>query len=1207
MPLHLRPSIVSAILLLSAAASALTVSDLVVDSAVTWSLADSPVSVTGVVDVVGGGSLTIQAGVQVVFETAESKLLVSAGTLEVLGDETQPVSMEPSGTAWLGIEFGPSAPSATFGTASDGSPVFQGGSILQFVNMVRAGSSTQSAITSPGPVPFLNVVDCVDCLGQSGYPFYFTGLTSSLVMHDVSLSKEAEAYRPFGALYIRGVDRSSGSVIIERMETPLLGQFALNIATVGSLHLATSNLLGLVSLLAIDDLVCEDNYIETQTVSSSFTANQIGGVAFEILRNTFVNRPSSSSPAVSITNWRETSAFTVTGNLLRNGRLSLSTSITTITGAVLLAENEIRDSRSGGIYFLTRQSGPILIRDNRIVDCVSLSPTFPHISFTHQTSNAGSVEILRNEVVNAEAIDMIIQLNRGVETDANFVFSANVVRDSVANGPMIVLEDFAWTSFSQNIFDNVTSPTSVFFESSQYEPTETIALPGNYWGLFQDDIKDRRQTVGDILTTSQGPLIEFQTVLSGPSLDSPLEAVDFPFATDTKGGLVEANATVTLSGTTVLLVDLSYLVLGTLTLTPGLEAEILPLRSLFILGDDGVLESSGTAVAPIRLFGDGWQGIDLRTSQNTVYEHLTLEGCVIGTLRSGTGGLVARSLTIRDTSREGMKTVSPTTAPLEIYDSVFSDTGRTALEVNGHPTVILSRSSIVRSGVYGINVVNSVEDLSIVDCLFEETVDVAIRVFTNLESSHIISGNRVVGCGRGLSFIVGFRAELTLEGNVWDGALINRFSTPLFLQLFNSHNVSISDNIIANWTANEETMRIIYTASGVSGLSMDDNVFRNLQGQNILDLDYRTAGWSTNIRNRFEDDLTTSDPAIVLIRNWPTSGSTMQGNLFAVNLTSDFMVETREVASDVERIDMSRTFWNAQTDEDIEALLLDGRMEPSLSVIDFVPYLLTDDREGPLSSGESRVPSASPSGRPVSDVSSVPSAAPSFQPSESPSSSPSSFPSVSPSAVPSSVPSEMPSRMPSARPSQVPSLSPSSMPSTSPSHAPSSEPSESPSSTPTAEPSGAPSLSPSNDPTTSPGPTSPTGSPIPSQEPTASPSDEPSTTPSNQPSADPSSFPSLLPSRWPSAQPSMQPSESPTGSSLSPSREPSIDLQRVCVGVTTCEGGFKMRRPDARGFCRDECVLRSSYPTFIELGYECGACPLGLPFPEEWVPMVDEP
>ena len=130
--------------------NALLANGTTINTHVLWSSFDSPVRVTGMIDIESGGSLRIDEGVRVIFETEESGINNKAGQIYILGSISNKVILEPSTeedeNGWKGIIFGSSAIPATF--TDDGE--YQSGSIIRFTEIIRAGYRKSSHMQTYG-------------------------------------------------------------------------------------------------------------------------------------------------------------------------------------------------------------------------------------------------------------------------------------------------------------------------------------------------------------------------------------------------------------------------------------------------------------------------------------------------------------------------------------------------------------------------------------------------------------------------------------------------------------------------------------------------------------------------------------------------------------------------------------------------------------------------------------------------------------------------------------------------------------------------------------------------------------------------------------------------------------------------------------------------------------------------------------------------
>ncbi|MBI1319886.1 MAG: DUF5011 domain-containing protein [Candidatus Hydrogenedens sp.] len=98
-----------------------------------WTLADSPVVLTGTTSVLDGVTLTIAPGVSVL--AAASAALLINGTLVARGTEELPIILGPTGTSWGYLQFGPTSVDATF----DVNQAYVSGCIMEWCEIRRSG------------------------------------------------------------------------------------------------------------------------------------------------------------------------------------------------------------------------------------------------------------------------------------------------------------------------------------------------------------------------------------------------------------------------------------------------------------------------------------------------------------------------------------------------------------------------------------------------------------------------------------------------------------------------------------------------------------------------------------------------------------------------------------------------------------------------------------------------------------------------------------------------------------------------------------------------------------------------------------------------------------------------------------------------------------------------------------------------------------
>ena len=127
-----------------------------ISSNTTWTLANSPYTITGSVTVASGVTLTIEPGVEIKFDS--NKALEVEGTLIAKGTSSDKITFtssaaSPAAGDWGFIQFTNTSADATF----DGNGDYTGGSILEHcIIEYGGGSGVEGSIDIDQSVPFIN-------------------------------------------------------------------------------------------------------------------------------------------------------------------------------------------------------------------------------------------------------------------------------------------------------------------------------------------------------------------------------------------------------------------------------------------------------------------------------------------------------------------------------------------------------------------------------------------------------------------------------------------------------------------------------------------------------------------------------------------------------------------------------------------------------------------------------------------------------------------------------------------------------------------------------------------------------------------------------------------------------------------------------------------------------------------------------------------
>ena len=200
----------------------------------------------------------------------------------------------------------------------------------------------------------------------------------------------------------------------------------------------------------------------------------------------------------------------ISGNTITNGRLYLFLNYAYCD--LTVEHNTIEGSSRGGMY-VRNYYGSTHVRNNTIAACTATSSSIVQLE--------GYNNVLRfqeNAVRNNQGYRIFDLFGASNFASSSYVFSANVAHENVGTNSLIYLSQYPWTSFDSNIFFDNDSPISVELNMPGYQE-EFISLPSNYWGNFQPDIVDLRETVVDAFVLTSGPIVDFDPLLNGTSVD----------------------------------------------------------------------------------------------------------------------------------------------------------------------------------------------------------------------------------------------------------------------------------------------------------------------------------------------------------------------------------------------------------------------------------------------------------------------------------------------------------------------------------------------------------------------------------------------------------------------------------------------------------------------------------------------------------------
>ncbi|MBP7964540.1 MAG: right-handed parallel beta-helix repeat-containing protein, partial [Caldilineaceae bacterium] len=459
----------------------------------TWSQACSPYTLSGNVIVVPGVTLTIEAGVEVQFET--DKGLQVNGTLVVRGTASDPViftsnQTSPDAGDWQFISFTDNSSDATF----DAEDNYTGGSILQHCQILYGGGGgATGAIQIASAAPFIDNCEIADS-AQAGIRVENTSglkISNSTVRNNrwggirVSgsgeISVEGSTIRNNDFSHVHGVDSPNGAGI------SISGGYATT----------------------IHNNIIDDN-------SNGGYCKDGGGISVSggtvtITDNTITNNASvNNGGGISISS--STTTGTISGNTVQ-GNISASSctqygtgggGINISDGTILINNNVIRENQAnncgdggnggGGVYV---RGGTVTIANNTINDNLTQCSYSNYnggagVWIGNMWGGSGPSVTLANNTISGNTIQ-----NRGSGAGLYIDCSTFTITDNTITNNRLNDNSYAATSGIrfQNSYN--CEPTGSTFErniitgnSGTNAQSRVIRIPNNYFSLSNNSIHD---------------------------------------------------------------------------------------------------------------------------------------------------------------------------------------------------------------------------------------------------------------------------------------------------------------------------------------------------------------------------------------------------------------------------------------------------------------------------------------------------------------------------------------------------------------------------------------------------------------------------------------------------------------------------------------------------------------------------------------------
>jgi len=881
--------------------------------------------------------------------------------------------------------------------------VFRSGSAIQHAVIRQAGStSTTGSQAAPldfsqGSAPYLlgvRVEDCKAPPGRSVVDVRQLGSNSFFVARFVTVvdtSAQASSSIGYEGFRVDGFSGGSGTVALEDVQVVAEGGSgsstssylrSLNIRDVDTLRVHRSVLHGHVYTLRVSSLLLKGNVIQ-ETVpyrhvvylqyTNEYAKNGLARLVVKDNEMTHLLEPSGST-ALTVNGWRPVPLSTSVDNLIARNVMSGGgmNYVGRHSGQdALVVDNTIVDSYNGAMT-VTVSSKSMSVVDNSLSRCSSTTSSILYLNVA-----GASFEFAHNVVTDSVASTVLhLESSSGTGASASIFEGNRVDHCDALSGTLLRIKGWMWHSIRRNTFVNCTGTNSIDLDLSaaHYSTEDIVSLPENFWGTFQDDVLSVRDTVLDGFKDSKSPLIDFETVRSAVSDGSPLIAVALPFVIENGGGsiggflangtheigpgLYECNDTLIVSGS------------STLILSGGAQISFAENRGI-VVHEKSTLRIDGDVGAGLHVLlqrqqaaSGAWYGIDSSSINNLTLTGLQIDGAHTGIRHVGSGGLRLTSIDITGSIGDCIY-AQPDSSPadgegLELYDVLLSGCGSRGLYVSRRSGLFIFNATVLFSGSFGIQI-GKLPTVEVAQSHIEGAKNYGFYLDERYGANVILKNNLFLD-NKGGPSIYCLRCEVHVEDNqiVGNGGSSTTHLPAIVLQASYAQFVSVTGNVVAEFHSTHRGVIVSYSSNGAegSGLEMSGNVFRNMTAANILDLSYISTNVAYNIASIFERNLETTSsgqPALMLIRDWPSSNGpvpTCNGNIFSTAMagTTQYYVEVLEKSDVVGTIDFTMSYWNGDSETVLTERIKDGSDELGVSSVDYLPFLLSQDPNGPIGS-----------------------------------------------------------------------------------------------------------------------------------------------------------------------------------------------------------------------------------------------------------------